>query len=149
MRDGAAAALEALNASGLIPDSRVILSVADDAYAPKQAAAVTNKLTTERVRLVVGHFCSSSSIPASAEAAILQVSPGSSNPQLTERGLLSFGSAAATTNRAPLPLSTFTGTTLTTRSQCSTTRAPRARASPTWLRHSSRDSENKSFGKAM
>ncbi|WP_271565649.1 ABC transporter substrate-binding protein [Bradyrhizobium sp. CCBAU 11386] len=148
MRDGAAAAFEALNASGLPPDTRVILSVADDACDAKQAVAVANKLTTERVRLVVGHFCSSSSIPASdiyAEAAILQVSPGSSNPQLTERGLLSFGTAAATTNRAPLPLSTFTGTTLTTRSQCSTTRAPQARAS----RHSLRDSVNKSFGKAM
>ncbi|WP_245471259.1 branched-chain amino acid ABC transporter substrate-binding protein [Bradyrhizobium genosp. SA-3] len=90
MRVGAAAAVEALNASGLLPDTKVILSVADDACDPKQAVAVANKLTTERVRLVVGHFCSSSSIPASdiyAEAGIVQLSPGSSNPQLTERGL--------------------------------------------------------------
>ncbi|MDA9463089.1 branched-chain amino acid ABC transporter substrate-binding protein [Bradyrhizobium sp. CCBAU 53415] len=90
MRDGAAAAVEALNASGLLPDTRVILSVADDACDPKQAVAVANKLTTERVRMVIGHFCSSSSIPASdiyAEAGIVQVSPGSTNPQLTERGL--------------------------------------------------------------
>ncbi|UFW51391.1 MULTISPECIES: branched-chain amino acid ABC transporter substrate-binding protein [Bradyrhizobium] len=90
MRDGAAAAVEALNASGLLLDTKVILTVADDACDPKQAVAVANKLTTERVRLVVGHFCSSASIPASeiyAEAGIIQVSPGSSNPQLTERGL--------------------------------------------------------------
>ncbi|SFQ05877.1 branched-chain amino acid transport system substrate-binding protein [Bradyrhizobium sp. Ghvi] len=90
VRDGTAAAVEALNASGLLLDTKVILSVADDACDPKQAVAVANKLTTERVRLVVGHFCSSSSIPASeiyAEAGIIQVSPGSSNPQLTERGL--------------------------------------------------------------
>ncbi|MGY4626966.1 branched-chain amino acid ABC transporter substrate-binding protein [Bradyrhizobium sp. USDA 4486] len=90
MRDGAAAAVEALNASGLLVDTKVILTVADDACDPKQAVAVANKLTTERVRLVVGHFCSSSSIPASeiyAEAGVIQVSPGSSNPQLTERGL--------------------------------------------------------------
>jgi len=92
MRDGAAAAVEALNASGLLLDTKVILSVADDACDPKQAVAVANKLATERVRLVVGHFCSSSSIPASeiyAEAGIIQVSPGSTNPQLTERGLAS------------------------------------------------------------
>ncbi|MDA9523361.1 ABC transporter [Bradyrhizobium sp. CCBAU 11434] len=90
MRDGAAAAVEALNASGLLVNTKVILTVADDACDPKQAVAVANKLTTERIRLVVGHFCSSSSIPASeiyAEAGIIQVSPGSSNPQLTERGL--------------------------------------------------------------
>ncbi|SFN83845.1 amino acid/amide ABC transporter substrate-binding protein, HAAT family [Bradyrhizobium sp. Rc3b] len=90
MRNGTAAAVEALNAAGLLLDTKVILSVADDACDPKQAVAVANKLTTERVRLVVGHFCSSSSIPASeiySEAGIIQVSPGSSNPQLTERGL--------------------------------------------------------------
>ncbi|MDA9431833.1 ABC transporter [Bradyrhizobium sp. CCBAU 51627] len=91
MRDGAAAAVEVLNVSGLLPDNaKVVLSVADDACDPRQAVAVANKLTTERVLLVVGHFCSSSSIPASdiyAEAGIVQVSPGSSTPQLTDRGL--------------------------------------------------------------
>ncbi|WP_271593200.1 branched-chain amino acid ABC transporter substrate-binding protein [Bradyrhizobium sp. CCBAU 65884] len=90
MRDGAAAPLVALNASGLLPDTRMMLSVADDPCDPSQAVAVANKLTTERVRLVIGHFCSSSSIPASdiyADAGILQVSPSSANPQLTEPGL--------------------------------------------------------------
>ncbi|VIO79167.1 Leu/Ile/Val-binding protein [Bradyrhizobium ivorense] len=90
MRDGTAAAVDALNASGLFPDTKLILTVVDDACDPKQAVAVANKLTTERVRLLVGHFCSSSSIPASDvydEAGIIQMSPGSTNPQLTERGL--------------------------------------------------------------
>ncbi|MGY3196925.1 branched-chain amino acid transport system substrate-binding protein [Bradyrhizobium sp. USDA 4509] len=90
MRDGTAAAVEALNASGQLPDSKLILTVVDDACDPKQAVAVANKLSAERVRLVVGHFCSSSSIPASDvydEAGILQMSPGSTNPRLTERGL--------------------------------------------------------------
>ncbi|MFB9263052.1 branched-chain amino acid ABC transporter substrate-binding protein [Bradyrhizobium erythrophlei] len=90
MRDGAAAAVDRLNASGLFPNTRVILSVADDACDPKQAVAVANRLTIDRVRLVVGHFCSSSSIPASdvyAEGGVIQISPGSTNPQLTERGL--------------------------------------------------------------
>ncbi|XIA67558.1 branched-chain amino acid ABC transporter substrate-binding protein [Bradyrhizobium sp. TZ2] len=90
MRDGAAAAVDAVNASGLLPGTKVILDVADDACDPKQAVAVANRLTTDRVKLVVGHFCSSSSIPASdvyAEAELVQISPGSTNPQLTERGL--------------------------------------------------------------
>lgn len=66
MRDGAAAAVEVLNASGQLPDNaKTILSVADDACDPRQAVAVANKLTTERILLVVGHFYSSSSIPAS------------------------------------------------------------------------------------
>jgi len=90
MRDGATAAVDALNASGLLADTRIVLSVVDDACDPKQAVAVANKLTIDRVRLVVGHFCSSSSIPASdiyAEAGIIQISPGSTHPRLTERGL--------------------------------------------------------------
>ncbi|WP_027584067.1 branched-chain amino acid ABC transporter substrate-binding protein [Bradyrhizobium sp. Ai1a-2] len=90
LREGAVAAVDALNASGLLPGTKVILSVADDACDPKQAVAVANQLTADRVKLVVGHYCSSSSIPASdvyAEAYIIQISPGSTNPQLTERGL--------------------------------------------------------------
>ncbi|WOH63845.1 branched-chain amino acid ABC transporter substrate-binding protein [Bradyrhizobium sp. BWA-3-5] len=90
LREGAAAAVDALNASGLLPDTKIILNVADDACDPKQAVAVANRLAADRVRLVVGHFCSSSSIPASdvyAEAQLIQISPGSTNPQLTERGL--------------------------------------------------------------
>ncbi|WP_407175581.1 branched-chain amino acid ABC transporter substrate-binding protein [Bradyrhizobium sp. STM 3562] len=90
MRDGAAAAVDALNTSGVLSDTKVVLRVADDACDPKQAVAVANRLTMDQVKLVVGHFCSASSIPASdvyAEAAVIQISPGSTNPRLTERGL--------------------------------------------------------------
>nr|WP_229194530.1 ABC transporter substrate-binding protein [Bradyrhizobium acaciae] len=90
MRNGAAAAVEASNASRLLPNTQVLLSVADDACDPKQAVAVTNKLTMTQVRLVVGHLCSSLSISASdvyAETGIIQLSPGPTNPQLTECGI--------------------------------------------------------------
>ncbi|UFW88307.1 branched-chain amino acid ABC transporter substrate-binding protein [Bradyrhizobium barranii] len=90
IRDGAAAAVDSINASGLLPDTKLILRIADDACDPKQAVAVANRLTTDGIKLVVGHFCSASSIPASdiyAEAAVIQISPGSTNPRLTERGL--------------------------------------------------------------
>ncbi|MET4071986.1 branched-chain amino acid transport system substrate-binding protein [Bradyrhizobium sp. S3.2.6] len=90
IRDGAAAAVDSINASGLLPGTRLILRIdADDACDPKQAAAVANRLTTGGLKLVVGHFCSSSSKPASdiyAEAEVIQISLASTNPSLTERG---------------------------------------------------------------
>jgi branched-chain amino acid transport system substrate-binding protein len=51
--------------------------------------AVANQMVNEGVVFVAGHFCSGSSIPASAvynEEGILQISPASTNPQLTEQG---------------------------------------------------------------
>ncbi|MFT5539106.1 MAG: branched-chain amino acid transport system substrate-binding protein, partial [Alphaproteobacteria bacterium] len=52
--------------------------------------AVANQLINKGVKFVAGHFCSGSSIPASEvyEAEnILMISPGSTNPKLTERGM--------------------------------------------------------------
>ena len=43
-----------------------------------------------RVAVVIGHYCSSSSIPASdayLDGNILQITPASTNPQFTERGM--------------------------------------------------------------
>ena len=50
---------------------------------------MANKFASEGVVFVAGHFCSGSSIPASQvyeEEDILQISPGSTNPKLTEEG---------------------------------------------------------------
>ena len=49
--------------------------------------AVANQLAGEGVVFVAGHFCSGSSIPASQvynEEGILQISPASTNPKLTD-----------------------------------------------------------------
>ena len=65
------------------------LVVGDDACDPKQAVAVANKFVSQKVVFVAGHFCSGSSIPASkvyTEEGILQISPASTNPKLTEEG---------------------------------------------------------------
>jgi len=54
------------------------------------AVAVANQMARKGVIFVAGHFASGASIPASdvyAEEGILQISPGSTNPKLTERGL--------------------------------------------------------------
>jgi len=90
MRRGAEMAVRDLNAKGGVLGQKLRLEIGDDACDPKQAVAVANQLAAKRVRLVAGHFCSGSSIPASnvyAEEDVLQISPASTNPKLTERGL--------------------------------------------------------------
>lgn len=90
MRRGAEMAVKDINAAGGVLGQELQLLVEDDACDPKQAVAAANKLASEGVAFVAGHFCSGSSIPASdvyAEENILQISPASTNPQLTERGM--------------------------------------------------------------
>lgn len=90
MKHGAEAAAADINAAGGINGQKVQLVIADDACDPKQAVAVANRLVGQRVAAVIGHFCSSSSIPASdvyAENQIPMITPASTNPKLTERGL--------------------------------------------------------------
>ena len=51
--------------------------------------SVANQLAQKGVKLVAGHFCSGSSIPASkvyAEEGILQITPASTNPKFTDEG---------------------------------------------------------------
>lgn len=90
---GAEAAAKDINDAGGINGAMIELVKADDACEPKQAVAVANRLVDEdKVTAVVGHFCSSSTIPASeiyAEANILDITPASTNPKVTERGLKS------------------------------------------------------------
>ncbi|HWK47256.1 MAG TPA: branched-chain amino acid ABC transporter substrate-binding protein [Stellaceae bacterium] len=87
MRRGAELAVENINKQGGINGQAVKLEVGDDACDPKQAVAVANQLVTKHVVAVIGHYCSGSSIPASAvynDAGILQITPASTNPALTE-----------------------------------------------------------------
>ena len=87
MKNGAELAVEEINAAGGVNGKMLKLSVGDDACDPKQAVAVANKFVGEGVVFVAGHFCSGSSIPASAvyaEEGIVQISPASTNPKLTD-----------------------------------------------------------------
>jgi branched-chain amino acid transport system substrate-binding protein len=89
-RHGAAKAVEDINAKGGVLGQKLELVVGDDACDPKQAVSVANDMVAKKVVFVAGHFCSSSSIPASdvySEANIVQISPASTNPTFTERGL--------------------------------------------------------------
>ncbi|MBI1180145.1 MAG: ABC transporter substrate-binding protein [Alphaproteobacteria bacterium] len=90
MSRGAKKAVEDINAAGGINGRKVHLNVADDACDPKQAVTVANDFVSEGAVMVAGHYCSGASIPASdvyADSGIVQITPASTNPQFTERGL--------------------------------------------------------------
>ena len=87
MKNGTELAVEEINAAGGVNGNMLKLAVGDDACDPKQAVAVANKFVGDGVVFVAGHFCSGSSIPASAvyaEEGIVQISPASTNPKLTD-----------------------------------------------------------------
>jgi branched-chain amino acid transport system substrate-binding protein len=89
MKAGAEQAVADINAAGGVLGQKLKLSVGDDACDPKQAVAVANDMVRQGVKLMAGHFCSGSSIPASKvyeEEGILMISPASTNPKLTEEG---------------------------------------------------------------
>ncbi|MCA8929798.1 MAG: branched-chain amino acid ABC transporter substrate-binding protein, partial [Alphaproteobacteria bacterium] len=89
MKAGAEMAVKDINAAGGVLGQMLKLEVGDDACDPKQAVAVANQMVNKGVVLVAGHFCSGSSIPASAvydEEGIVQISPASTNPKLTDEG---------------------------------------------------------------
>jgi branched-chain amino acid transport system substrate-binding protein len=89
MKKGAEMAVKDINAAGGINGEMLKLEIGDDACDPKQAVAVANQFVNQGVVFVAGHFCSGSSIPASSvynEEGIIQISPASTNPTLTEQG---------------------------------------------------------------
>lgn len=87
---GAMKAVEDINAKGGVLGQKIELVIGDDACDPKQARSVAEDLSAKKVAVVIGHFCSGSSIPASEvyqENGIPQISPGSTSPKYTERGM--------------------------------------------------------------
>ncbi|AMN41672.1 branched-chain amino acid ABC transporter substrate-binding protein [Rhodoplanes sp. Z2-YC6860] len=90
LRNGAEAAVADINAAGGVLGKQLKLTVNDDACDPKQARAIAEKIANAKIPFVAGHYCSSSSIPASeayAEGGVLQITPASTNPTFTERKL--------------------------------------------------------------
>jgi branched-chain amino acid transport system substrate-binding protein len=90
MKNGAEQAVADLDAAGGVLGRKLLLDVEDDACDPKQARSVAEKIASARIPFVAGHYCSSSSIPASeayADGNVLQITPASTNPLFTERKL--------------------------------------------------------------
>jgi branched-chain amino acid transport system substrate-binding protein len=88
------AVAHALTVGPVLPGYRLALVPVDDQRSPTQAVAAAKKLVADPdVVAVVGHLNSSCTMPASAiyhEARLLQVSPISSNPQISRQGFDTF-----------------------------------------------------------
>ena len=90
--NGAKMAIEELNAKGVSIGGKKIkfeLVAEDDASDPKQGTAVAQKLVDEKVKGVIGHLNSGTTIPASKiynDEGIPQISPSATNPKYTRQG---------------------------------------------------------------
>jgi branched-chain amino acid transport system substrate-binding protein len=87
MKRGAELAVKDINAKGGVLGMQLSLTMGDDACDPKQARSLANQLADKGVVFVDGHYCSGSSIPASAvyaDSGILEISPASTNPTYTD-----------------------------------------------------------------
>lgn len=90
MKQGAEMAVADLNAKGGVLGQKIRLVVADDACDPVMAITVAKSMVNQGINFMAGHFCSAASIAASdvyAQEGILQISPASTHPLFTERGL--------------------------------------------------------------
>lgn len=91
IKNGVLCAIDVINDEGGIPGfDKIELFPQDTACDPKQAVAAANKLINLEVTGVIGAYCSSSTIPASATLAeedILMITPASTHQDVTDRGL--------------------------------------------------------------
>jgi branched-chain amino acid transport system substrate-binding protein len=86
---GAQLAAAEVNAAGGIMGKKIEIVPADDGASSQKAKEVANGLIAQGIVAVVGHKDSGVSIPASEvyhAAGIVQITPTSSNPRLTDQG---------------------------------------------------------------
>lgn len=90
LKNGAEQAVADINAAGGIMGKKIELQIGDDVSDPKQGVSVANKFAGDGVKFVVGAFNSGVTMPSSEsfqENGILQITPASTNPKVTERGM--------------------------------------------------------------
>jgi branched-chain amino acid transport system substrate-binding protein len=88
-QQGVEMAVADLNAAGGILGQQLRLISVDDACDSGQAIAAAQRLVAAKVSIVVGHQCSGASLTAApiyTRAGIIQMTPASTNPRLTEEG---------------------------------------------------------------
>jgi branched-chain amino acid transport system substrate-binding protein len=88
LKHGTEQAVEDINKEGGILGQKITLSVGDDRADPKEGVSVANKFVGDGIKLVVGHFNSGVTIPASlvyAENNMLAITPAATNPCVTDR----------------------------------------------------------------
>lgn len=87
MAAGAKLAVEDINAAGGLLGQQLELVLKDDKCEPDEATAVANQMIGSGVSLVVGNFCFRSSLaaaPVYAKGDIVQITPGTTLPLLTD-----------------------------------------------------------------
>jgi len=88
MKNGVDQAAEDINKTGGILDQQITVAYGDDVSDPKQGVSVANKFAADGIKFVIGHYNSGVTIPSSEvyqENAILEITPASTNPTVTER----------------------------------------------------------------
>jgi branched-chain amino acid transport system substrate-binding protein len=87
---GVELAVNDISARGGLLGQKLAYVEVDDGCDPDQAEAAAQEINSELPAVVIGHFCSSCSIraaPLYAKAHVLQISPTSTGPALTEMGI--------------------------------------------------------------
>ncbi|HEY1747702.1 MAG TPA: branched-chain amino acid ABC transporter substrate-binding protein [Xanthobacteraceae bacterium] len=90
MKNGVDQAAADINKAGGILGQQIKVEYGDDVSDPKQGVSVANDFAADGVRFVVGDYNSGVTIPASEvyqENGILEITPASTNPTVTERGM--------------------------------------------------------------
>jgi branched-chain amino acid transport system substrate-binding protein len=90
LKNGFDQAVADINAAGGILGQKIASSTGDDVGDPKQGVSIANKFSAEGVKFVIGHFNSGVTMPSSEvyqENGILSITPASTNPKVTERGM--------------------------------------------------------------
>ena len=89
MLNGSQVAIDEWNAKGGVLGKKIESIALDDEASGQKAVTVAQSLIDAGVVAVIGHFNSGCTIPASRlynDAKIVEISPGSTNPQYTEQG---------------------------------------------------------------
>jgi branched-chain amino acid transport system substrate-binding protein len=90
LKNGAEQAAADINAKGGINGQKIELVFGDDVSDPKQGVSVANKMVGDGVKIVLGHFNSGVTMPASEvyqENGVFMITPSATNPKITERGM--------------------------------------------------------------
>ena len=90
LKQGTEQAIADINDAGGILGKKLSITIGDDVGDPKQGVSVANNFVAAGVKFVIGHFNSGVTMPTSEiyqENGILQITPASTNPRITERGM--------------------------------------------------------------
>ena len=89
MRAGVEQAIDDINAAGGLLGQTLTPAVGDDGADPKRGRVLASRFIGDGIRFVIGDFNSSVTLAASelyAGAGVLTITPGATNPRVTERG---------------------------------------------------------------